>query len=235
MSGRFFKHFSESESESSDTESETPQVKAAPAPAYTFSEDEEEETKRVVRSAKEKRFEDLQALIKQSRNHKKNKDLAKVLSGFEDISRAYVKAKSVIEKNGDNNVPRVYVRYLSELDEFTTDLWEDKEGKKNLSKNNSKSLGILRQKLRKYIKDFETEVEQYRANPDTGKDSEESESEQSESESEDETTGPNRFQRTAAAESSDESETEAKPVVKSKFLKRGASDDEDESGSEEDF
>lgn len=35
-----------------------------------------------------------------------------------------------------------------------------------MSKSNSKSLTSLRQKVRKYIKDFETEVHTYREGPD---------------------------------------------------------------------
>jgi translation initiation factor 3 subunit C len=196
--------------------------------AYTFSEDEEEDVKRVVRSAKEKRFEELQNLIKQARNHKKNKDLAKVLAGFEEISRAYIKAKTVIEKEGDRSVPRLYVRYLTELDDFTTELWEDKEGKKNLSKNNSKSLGILRQKLRKYIKDFEKDINLYRVSPDTGKDGDDSESAESGSDSDSDEEGPSRFQKAAA----DSSDSEAEKPAKSKFLKGTASDEDDESESD---
>lgn len=44
-----------------------------------FSEDEED-TKRVVRSAKEKRYEELKNIIKNIKNYKKNKDMASLLS-----------------------------------------------------------------------------------------------------------------------------------------------------------
>lgn len=37
---------------------------------------------------------------------------------------------------------------------------------KNLSKNNAKSLASLRQKLKKYVKDFEEEMSKFRENPD---------------------------------------------------------------------
>jgi hypothetical protein len=46
---------------------------------FQFS-DEEEETKRVVRSAKEKRYEDLTNIMKQIRNFKKIKDMSSMLS-----------------------------------------------------------------------------------------------------------------------------------------------------------
>lgn len=41
-----------------------------------------------------------------------------------------------------------------------------------MSKNNSKSLTSLRQKLRKYNKDFEEELKVFRENPDMGEEDE---------------------------------------------------------------
>ena len=41
-------------------------------------------------------------------------------------------------------------------------LWEDKEGKKKMNKNNAKSLSSLRQKIRKYNRDYETEIAAYK-------------------------------------------------------------------------
>ena len=41
-------------------------------------------------------------------------------------------------------------------------LWEDKEGKKKMNKNNAKALSTLRQKIRKYNRDYETEITSYK-------------------------------------------------------------------------
>lgn len=40
-------------------------------------------------------------------------------------------------------------------------LWEDKDAKKAMSKNNAKGLTTLRQRLKKYNKDFENELKVY--------------------------------------------------------------------------
>lgn len=65
-------------------------------------------------------------------------------------------------------------------------MWEDREGRKNLSKNNAKGLTTVRQKLKKYVKDFEAEIAAYRESPDPeGFSSDEAESEESEDESDD--------------------------------------------------
>src|SRR5690606_16755135 len=100
--------------------------------------DDEEEVKRVVRSAKEKHYEELDNIIKLLRNHKKIKDVAKMLSGFEDLTRAFQKAKSsVIDKEEGGRIPKFYIKCLVELEDFVNDNWEDR---KNMNKNNSKSL-----------------------------------------------------------------------------------------------
>jgi translation initiation factor 3 subunit C len=44
-----------------------------------------------------------------------------------------------------------------------------------MSKNNSKSLSSLRQKLRKYNKEFEVDIAKFRENPDQAEDEEDEE------------------------------------------------------------
>lgn len=179
---RFFATGSDSESESS---SEEEQVVRQPVAAFSFSEDEED-AKRIVRSAREKRFEDLHNTIKQIRNFKKIKDLSSMLSSFEDLMRVYTKAYSSVILKEENGIhPRFYIRCLVEMDDFIQEIWEDREGRKNMSKNNSKSLTTLRKKLRKYIKDYEDDMAKFRENPDLPDDDEENEEEESDSESDD--------------------------------------------------
>ncbi|KAK9720965.1 Eukaryotic translation initiation factor 3 subunit 8 N-terminus [Popillia japonica] len=62
----------------SDSSSEEEQIQRAPISTYTFSDDEEE-VKHVVRSMKEKRYEELTNIIKQIRNYKKIKDMSCML------------------------------------------------------------------------------------------------------------------------------------------------------------
>nr|CAD7589925.1 unnamed protein product [Timema genevievae] len=168
---RFFATGSDSESESSSEEEQLPRQ---PTAAFTFS-DEEEDTKRIVRSAKEKRYEELMNLIRNIRNYKKIKDMSSMLTSFEDLMRAYTKALPVISKEENGQTPRFYVRCLVEMDDFITEVWEFREGRKNMSKNNSKSLTSIRQKLRKYTKEFEEDMAKFRANPDQPDEEEEEE------------------------------------------------------------
>ncbi|XP_066583965.1 eukaryotic translation initiation factor 3 subunit C [Prorops nasuta] len=217
---RFFATGSDSES---DTASEEEQVQRAPATAFTFS-DEEEETKRVVRSTKEKRYEEIANLIKLIRNYKKIKDMSSMLTSFEDLMRAYQKALPVIAKEENGQTPRFYVRCLVEMEDFINEVWEDREGRKNMSKNNSKSLTSLRQKLRKYNKDFEEDINKFRENPEQDDDEEDEKPEEAlESDEEDDSAG---LFKKASSEASD--------MDVSKF-KKGAPDADDGSESESDW
>lgn len=173
---------SDSDSESS---SDSEVVARPAAPQFTFS-DEEEDVKRVVRSTKEKRYEDLSNIIKNIRNYKKIKDMSSMLTSFEELTRAHTKALPVITKVENGVTPRFIIRALAEMEDFINMVWDDKEGRKNLSKNNSKSLGTLRQKFRKYIKEFDSDLKKFREAPDAADDDEEEEEKKEESDSEDE-------------------------------------------------
>jgi translation initiation factor 3 subunit C len=117
------------------------------AAAILFSDD-----KRLFRSAKEKRYEALYTIIKTIRNNKKIKDFNKMLTSYEELLKAFDKAKLVIAKVGGGRVtPRFYLRILVEMEDLINETWEDSVGRKNMFKVNGKSLGALRQKLRKYL------------------------------------------------------------------------------------
>lgn len=215
---RFFATGSDSESESS---SEEEQVIRPQTAVYTFS-DEEEDTKRIVRSAKEKRYEELTNTIKQIRNFKKIKDMSSMLTSFEELTRLYTKALPVIAKEENGITPRFFLRCLVELEDFINEVWEDRDGRKNMSKNNSKSLTSLRQKLRKYNKDFEEEMARFRENPDIG-DDDEDQIREAEEDSEDDLQGPQSFKK-AGSESS---------AADTKFVKSSSAGAGDDSGSED--
>ncbi|XP_057332990.1 eukaryotic translation initiation factor 3 subunit C [Microplitis mediator] len=217
---KFFTTGTDSESDSS---SEEEQIQRAPATNFTFS-DEEEETKRVVRSTKEKRYEDIKNCIKLIRNYKKNKDMSSMLSCFEDLQKFYNRALPVVAKEEGGLTPRFFIRVLVEMDDFINDLWEDREGRKNMSKNNSKALGSLRQKLRKYTKDFEEEIAKFRENPDLD-DYEEDDKPKEDSESEDEEDRPPVVKKSG-------SEVSVPDIPK---VKKASMPDDDQSESESDW
>merc|ERR1719490_152394 len=94
----------------------------------------------------------------------KIKDFNKMLTSYEDLLKAYEKARPVIAKEKEKaeerslkwlvgDSPRFYIRILVEMQKLIDETWEDTAGRKAMSKVNGKSLGSLRQKLRKYLRD----------------------------------------------------------------------------------
>uniref|UniRef100_A0A672NSD0 Eukaryotic translation initiation factor 3 subunit C n=1 Tax=Sinocyclocheilus grahami TaxID=75366 RepID=A0A672NSD0_SINGR len=160
---RFFATGSDSESEESS------------------SADEITPKKRIVCCPLRFRFEEFTNIIKTIRNAMKIRDMSKCLEEFEQLYRAFLKSKTIMDKEG---VPQFYIRLLADLEDYLNQLWEDKEGKKKMNKNNAKALSTLRQKIRKYNKDFETEIASYKEVLNCSPNDEESESEDDE-ESED--------------------------------------------------
>ncbi|XP_028396733.1 eukaryotic translation initiation factor 3 subunit C-like [Dendronephthya gigantea] len=185
MSRFFAARSSGSEDESSD---EAPVAVPKPAPTvasraqFLFSDEEDEDTKRVVRSQKDKRFDEISSIAKQLKNHKKIKDMSKILTEFENLGRAFTKAKNVVDKEG---IPTTFIKCLVELEDFIKENWEDTEGRKKLSKLNAKALTALRQKVKKYNKTFENDIEKYRENPLISDDGEEEDAGRSDDSDED--------------------------------------------------
>lgn len=99
--------------------------------------------------------------------------------GFENLTKAHQKALPVIQKEEKGVTPSFYLRILAQLELYINQQWENK---KSLSKINSKSLATMRQKLRKYIKDFDEELVKYRENPDLMDEDEDEEEKEAEEE-----------------------------------------------------
>ena len=106
--------------------------------------DDEEDAKRVVRSAKAKRYEALNGIIKNIRNSKKIKDFNQMETLFLELTKAYDKARPVVAKEENGVTPRFFVRILVEMEDMLNETWEDKAYRKSMSKTNGKSLGSLR-------------------------------------------------------------------------------------------
>nr|KAF6441084.1 hypothetical protein HJG63_012281 [Rousettus aegyptiacus] len=226
---RFFTTGSDSESESSLSGEElvTKPVGGNYGKQPLLLSEDEEDTKRVVRSAKDKRFEELTNLIRTIRNAMKIRDVTKCLEEFELLGKAYGKAKSIVDKEG---VPRFYIRILADLEDYLNELWEDKEGKKKMNKNNAKALSTLRQKIRKYNRDFESHITNYKQNPeqsadeDAEKNEEDSEGSSDEDEDEDGVSAATFLKKKSEAPSGESR----------KFLKKLEDEDEDSEDSEDD-
>lgn len=126
-----------------------------------------------MRSTKEKRYEEMEGIIHNLRNHRKIKDFSSALASFEELQKAYTRAAPVVAKEENGVAPRFFVRALVELEDWVSSAWADRDSRRTLSKGSSKALTSLRQKLRKYTKDFDAEVAKFREDPDLPDDDEE--------------------------------------------------------------
>uniref|UniRef100_A0A672U084 Eukaryotic translation initiation factor 3 subunit C n=2 Tax=Strigops habroptila TaxID=2489341 RepID=A0A672U084_STRHB len=126
----------------------------------------------------------------------------------------------LLERDGP---PRFYIRILADLEDYLAELWEDKEGKKRMNKNNAKALSSLRQKLRKYNRDYEALIGAYKQNPELSDEDEEKKSRDSEASS-------------SSSSSADEDDAgsflKKKDETRSRFLK-GEEEEESEEGEAE--
>jgi translation initiation factor 3 subunit C len=143
------------------------------------------------------------------------------------------KIDNLVRSSSGGKYPPFMLKALVDLDDFLKHQHEDKEAKKKLNALNAKALTAMKQKLRKFMKNYEQAIEEWRKNPVADEETvEEGSTEESESESEAETAP----KKPAAAKHAF--------MKKSKFLKQAESSSEeseeeetqseDESSSSED-
>jgi len=213
---------------SSDDETEEEAAEPEPVRAPTtgtgrrwlregLSSDDETEQKRTVRSQKDKLYDQLEGTIKKMRNHMKINDWVSLHTDFNKLTQQIEKGKKVIDKDG---LPQFLIKMLVELEDFSNRIHGSKDQKKSMSSRNYKSMNTMRQKLRKYNKQYAKQIEEYRKAPEEGEQEVPSDDEgEDKAESED-----------WLSDEEEESEKKAQPRGRSFWLRK----DDDESSSEED-
>ena len=207
---RFFANHDESSSSSeeddsdasSEVEEEEEEVKA-PAKAATGGaskasafmkddddSDDDDDSKRVVRSARDKKWDNLAQTADSLKNHIKINDWNAVTADFDSLNKQLEKAKQIVAKEG---VPTFYFSALIALEDAVAKALSDKAAVKKLSSTNAKSLNGMKQKLRKHCKQYEDDLARVRKEGGGGGDDAEEEAEE-ESESESESDDDDGFQ-----------------------------------------
>jgi len=73
----------------------------------------------------------------------------------------------VLQRDNDGKAPKIYIKTIAALDLSTTEAVEkQKVNPKKVNKSTSQSLNAMRQKIKKNNKDFTTEIDAYRADPE---------------------------------------------------------------------
>lgn len=192
MASRFWTAASDSEEESEDVTSEeesdsefdsdSDSDSSSEAGANRFlagsSDSDSEDDKRVVKSAKDKRFEELAKSCDEIRNKMKVNDWSSIQTLFDKLQKQLEKAMKAANLLG---TPRVYIRILCELEDYLNDTLGNKDMRKKMSATNAKALNIMKQRLRKHLPEYGEQMAKWRENPVS--ESEEDEEEEDDEES----------------------------------------------------
>ncbi|KAK9470809.1 eukaryotic translation initiation factor 3 subunit 8 N-terminus-domain-containing protein [Dipodascopsis tothii] len=121
---------------------------------------DEEDTKRVVKSAKDKRLEEIETTIKTIDNAKKINDWVHISTEFDKLNK-------LVSKAGSTDTPKSYVVAISDLEDFMNEAIKgEKEAKKKMNATNARALNSIKQRIRKNNRQYEDQIARYKADPE---------------------------------------------------------------------
>ncbi|KAF2086688.1 hypothetical protein K490DRAFT_66470 [Saccharata proteae CBS 121410] len=119
------------------------------------SESDEDERPTVVKSAKDKRFEELEGTIRAIENAEKINDWA--------LNRQV----PALTRQNDGKTPKLYVKAIADLESTMLETIEkQKVSPKKMNATNTRGLNAVRQRMRKIRQDYATEIDAYRKDQD---------------------------------------------------------------------
>ncbi|KAF3492246.1 eukaryotic translation initiation factor 3 subunit C [Arthroderma uncinatum] len=121
--------------------------------------DEDEDRVTVMKSAKDKRLEELEHTIKMIDNAERINDWAVISTEFDKLNRQTAK----IAQSGPT--PKIYIKAIADLEDFMNEtLAKQKVSTKKMNANNAKGFNTVKQRLKKNNKEYTAEIEKYREN-----------------------------------------------------------------------
>ncbi|KAK5104979.1 Translation initiation factor 3 subunit c [Lithohypha guttulata] len=133
-------------------------------------ESDEDEGERKVRSAKDKRLDEVQQTISKIENAQKNQDWSLISAEFDNLNR---QVQKVIQSGG---TPKIYIKIIADLEDLVNETNEkQKASGKKMNANTARGFNAMKQKIKKNNKEFITEVDNYRKDKDAFMESEDEE------------------------------------------------------------
>ncbi|TVY49895.1 Eukaryotic translation initiation factor 3 subunit C [Lachnellula occidentalis] len=133
-------------------------------------ESSDEEGTKVVKSAKDKRIEELEGTVKAIENGQKINDWGSISAEFDKLNRQVVKLVQA------GNTPKPYIRAIAELEDFMNEaIAKQKVSAKKMNATNARGLNAVKQRIKKNNKDYQKDIDAYRADKDAYMESDEEE------------------------------------------------------------
>jgi len=130
----------------------------------SFSSEEDEERQIIIKSARDKKFDELEQTVKLISNAVKINDWAAVSDAFDKAVRLLPN----LVKQLDGRNPKLFVKTLVELDESVASTWEQQKGAgaKKMNAVNQRGLNAVRQKVRKMVREDARDVDKFKEDPE---------------------------------------------------------------------
>ncbi|KAA1086443.1 Translation initiation factor 3 subunit c [Puccinia graminis f. sp. tritici] len=123
--------------------------------------DSEDESRRVVKSAKSKRQDEIDGSVKIMENGAKINDWVVISAEFDKLVRLITR-----QANAADPLPVSFIKVILSLEESQTAVNENAAVKKKMNATNAKALNTMKQKLKKTIRENEAIIEKYKADPE---------------------------------------------------------------------
>lgn len=123
--------------------------------------DSEEDVRKVIKSAKDKRLDEFDAVVKTMENAQRIDDWVTISKEFDGLLRLCDRQRKLNE-----SIPTSFIKEVAALDTFLAKSLADKEATKKMKAPNAKAMNGMKQKLKKTVKENDAALQQYRADPE---------------------------------------------------------------------
>ncbi|KII92289.1 hypothetical protein PLICRDRAFT_133788 [Plicaturopsis crispa FD-325 SS-3] len=148
--------------DASDDEVKAPKKKSRFTHSDSEDEESDEDVKHIVKSAKDKRLDEMEATGKVMDNALKINDWVAISNEFDKLVRMVQRQHNVAEP-----VPPFYIRTISSLEKSLNNaLAKEKESKKKMNATNARALTAMKQKVKKAAKEYEKELKRFQDDPE---------------------------------------------------------------------